>query len=73
VPFKFEFDDDGYETADRVRLATEADERYDTAFYDGLLIRAAVSICSPLGWRERRVRDYCSGTTETTLRSFTNR
>ncbi|WP_142860646.1 type B DNA-directed DNA polymerase [Salinigranum halophilum] len=64
--------DDDYETADRVRLATESDERYDTDFYDALLIRAAVSVLAPLGWRERRVRGYCSGTTATTLRSFRN-
>jgi DNA polymerase I len=63
---------DDYETASRVRLATEASERYDTGFYDDLLVRAATSVLSPLGWRERRLREYLSETTNTTLQSFTD-
>ncbi|WP_136590959.1 type B DNA-directed DNA polymerase [Salinigranum halophilum] len=65
--------DDSHETADRVRLTAEAGERYDTAFYDDLLIRAAVSVLSPLGWREQRIRAYCAETTRTTLRSFASK
>ncbi|WP_136592184.1 type B DNA-directed DNA polymerase [Salinigranum halophilum] len=65
--------DDSHETADRVRLTAEAGERYDTAFYDNLLIRAAVSVLSPLGWREQRIRAYCAETTRTTLRSFASK
>ena len=63
--------DDEYETADRVRLTAEASQRYDTAFYDDLLVRAAASVLSPLGWRERRIEEELSNTRNTTLRAFT--
>jgi DNA polymerase I len=62
--------DDDHATADRVRLSAEAGERYDREFYDDLLIRAAGSVLSPMGWDDRRIRDACAGRTGTTLRSF---
>jgi DNA polymerase I len=62
--------DDDHETADRVRLAAETPERYDTMFYDDLLVRAAASVLSPVGWREHRIRAYLSDTTNATLHSF---
>jgi DNA polymerase I len=61
---------DDHETGDRVRLATEPNERYDTDFYDDLLVRAAESVLAPLGWRERRIREYLSETSDTTLGMF---
>jgi DNA polymerase I len=69
-PVSYVVVDDDSGTADRVRLAVESGDRYDTAFYDTLLVRAAASVLSPLGWRERRIRDYLSGTTPTTLDAF---
>jgi DNA polymerase I len=62
--------DDDHETADRVRLVAEDGERYDTGFYDDLLVRAAVSVLSPMWWSEQRIREYCAGRVGTTLRSF---
>jgi DNA polymerase I len=66
---------DEYETADRVRLATETncDDRYDTDFYEILLLRATTSVLSPFGWREQRIQDHLEETEHATLHSFTER
>jgi DNA polymerase I len=64
--------DDDATTADRVRLAHETGDRYDADYYDDLLIRAAESILSPLGWRASGIQQYCSELRETTLDAFGN-
>ena len=50
--------DDETRTSERVRLAVERPTAYDEAFYSDLLIRAAVSVVAPMGWREPDVRRY---------------
>jgi DNA polymerase I len=52
-----------------VRLAHEGGE-YDTEFYEGLLIRAAESVLSPLSWDGRDIRKHMDRTTSVTLSSY---
>ena len=54
----------------RVRLAFEAGDAYDTEFYADRLVRACASVVAPLGWDERRVRQFLGHTSDTTLASF---
>ena len=62
--------DDSLSSADRVRLAHEAGDRYDTAFYTGRLVRAAESVLAPLGWDESRIRRYLGTERTATLARF---
>ena len=66
--------DDGATSADRVRLAheleAESPDRYDADCYADRLVRAAESVCSPLGWDESRIRRRLSGTRDARLGSF---
>lgn len=62
--------DDNKRSRDRVVLALEDPTTYDTAFYRELLVRAAASVLSPLGWRTSQIEHFLSDHTETSLRSF---
>lgn len=62
--------DDSKRSRDRVQLAHESPERYDTDFYADLLIRAAESVCSPLGWRQADIETYLSEHRDSTLAAF---
>ncbi len=62
--------DDDKQSCDRVALAGEQPTEYDTAFYRTLLIRAAESVLSPLGWRSSRIDQYLSGHEEFSIQSF---
>jgi DNA polymerase I len=59
--------DDTATTVDRVRLAFEHPDTYDTAFYEAQLYRAAESVLSPLGWREQDIRSYLTDRTDASL------
>ncbi|MFD1514046.1 type B DNA-directed DNA polymerase [Halomarina rubra] len=59
--------DDDAAAPERVRLASEAPATYDTEFYAGLLVRAAESVCSPVGWREADVDAALAETTDRRL------
>ncbi|KAB1193930.1 type B DNA-directed DNA polymerase [Haloferax sp. MBLA0076] len=64
-------DEDGRDT-DRVRLDFErprADD-VDVDYYDRLLIRAAESVVSPLGWNRQRIRRYLSPGRDASLSAF---
>lgn len=52
--------DDEKSSRDRVRLANEDAEggEYDTEFYRTLMLRAAESVLSPLGWRRSEIETY---------------
>ncbi|WP_435159283.1 hypothetical protein [Haladaptatus sp. DFWS20] len=62
--------DDSKRSRERVRLASEELDEYDTGFYRELLIRAAASVLSPLGWREQRIERFLSSHDEISLKSF---
>ncbi len=61
---------DAKRSRERVMLASEGLSGYDTRFYRELLIRAAASVVSPLGWRESDIEDELRQYTESSLRSF---
>lgn len=62
--------DDAKRSRDRVQLAHESPEQYDTAFYSDLLIRAAESVCAPVGWRRSEIEAYLSDYQDTSLAAF---
>ena len=62
--------DDDLSGPERVRLAFEDGQEYDTAFYDERLVRACESVVAPLGWDERRIRGYLREDRDATLASF---
>ena len=62
--------DDSKQSRERVKLASEEVDEYDVGFYRELLVRAAASVVSPLGWREKRIEQLLSSHSETSLKSF---
>ncbi|WP_227380224.1 DNA polymerase domain-containing protein [Haladaptatus halobius] len=62
--------DDAKQSRERVKLASEELSEYDTEFYRELLVRAAASVLSPLGWREKRIEQFLSSHDEISLTSF---
>lgn len=62
--------DDSKRSRDRVQLAHESPARYDTEFYGDRLIRAAESVCSPLGWRQDKIETYLSASQDMSLAAF---
>lgn len=62
--------DDSRSSNERVQLAHESLETYDTAFYTELLFRNAESIVAPLGRDRRRLEGYLDGTGTHTLAPF---
>ena len=62
--------DDDKRSAARVRLAHEDVDRYDAAFYADLLVRAAESIVSPLGWDRARIRRYLADTEDAAITAY---
>lgn len=66
---KYVVRDDDARQEDRVRLDFEAD-RYDVNFYTDLLVKAAESVLSPLGWQRERIRSYLRGDRNSSLKAF---
>lgn len=62
--------DDSKKSRERVLLASEELNEYDIGFYRELLVRAAASVLSPLGWREKRIEQFLSSHDELSLTSF---
>ncbi|WP_254663094.1 DNA polymerase domain-containing protein [Haladaptatus sp. W1] len=62
--------DDAKQSRERVELASEELGEYDVGFYRELLVRAAASVVSPLGWRESDIEQYLSSHDEISLKSF---
>jgi DNA polymerase I len=62
--------DDEKQSRERVALAHEEIQAYDAEFYADLLVRAAESVVSPLGWRERDIREYLADRTDARLTGF---
>ncbi|WP_423743127.1 type B DNA-directed DNA polymerase (plasmid) [Haladaptatus sp. SPP-AMP-3] len=62
--------DDSKDSRERLLLASEELGEYDVGFYRELLIRAAASVVSPLGWREKRIEQLLSSHSETSLKSY---
>ncbi len=62
--------DDDKCSRERVRLASEESNEYDVGFYRELLVRAAASVLSPLGWREQRIAQFLSSHDEISLKSY---
>ncbi|MBV0901428.1 type B DNA-directed DNA polymerase [Haloarcula salina] len=62
--------DDDRSGAERVRLAFEDGTAYDADCYADRLVRACASVLGPLGWDERRIRQYLDGTRDASLSSF---
>lgn len=50
--------DDEASLQDRVRLACEPIDKYDSAFYTTQLLRAGASVLSPLDWTRPRIKAY---------------
>jgi hypothetical protein len=51
-------------------VASEELDEYDTGFYRKVLVRAAASVLSPLGWRESDIEEELRQYTESSLASF---
>ena len=62
--------EDGASGRERVRLASEAPERYDPDFYRDRAIRAAASVLAPLGVREPAIRSALEESRETSLQNW---
>ncbi|WP_226022174.1 type B DNA-directed DNA polymerase [Halomicrobium salinisoli] len=62
--------DDDRRDRDRVRLPWEDPDRYDADFYETLLVRAAESVVSPLGWDRSRIRRYLADGRDLRLSAF---
>ncbi|WP_266081257.1 type B DNA-directed DNA polymerase [Haladaptatus caseinilyticus] len=62
--------DDAKKLRERVMLANEEVDEYDVGFYQELLVRAAASVLSPLGWRESDIEQELGQYTESSLASF---
>jgi DNA polymerase, archaea type len=62
--------DDAKQSRERVLLASEELDEYDIEFYRELLVRAAASVLSPFGWREKRIEQELGQYTESSLQSF---
>jgi DNA polymerase, archaea type len=62
--------DDSKKSRERVLLASEEEDEYDTGFYQELLVRAAASVLSPLEWREKRIEKFLSSLDELSFKSF---
>ena len=64
--------DDDKDGRARVKLADEAfaPGEYDADFYADLLIRAAESVVSPLGWRRAAITDYLADHETVSLAAF---
>lgn len=64
--------DDTKASRDRVKLEFENLEKgeYDAEYYTTLLVRAAESVLSPLGWDRKRIRQYLADTRNSSLRAF---
>jgi DNA polymerase I len=62
--------DDAKQSRERVLLASEELDEYDVGFYRELLIRAAASVVSPLGWRGSTIEEELEQYTESSLASF---
>lgn len=62
--------DDAKRSRDQVRLAHESPEQYDSAFYAELLLRAAESVCAPLGWRRDEIDRYLSDRSNASITAF---
>ena len=62
--------DDGRRDRERVRLSWEDCTDYDADLYETLLVRAAESVVSPLGWDRERIRRYLDDGRDLTLGAF---
>ncbi|WP_227380254.1 hypothetical protein [Haladaptatus halobius] len=62
--------DDAKRSRERVMLASEELTEYDVGLYRELLVRAAASVISPLGWREKCIEQFLSSYDEISLKSF---
>ncbi len=65
--------DDDTKSRDRVRLAHEPGDDYDSEFYRDRLVRAAESVLSPRGWRREEIETTLAGRESTTLGRFVGR
>ena len=59
--------DDTVSSIDRIRLAFEGADTYDTHFYETQLYRATESVLSPLGWRQQEIQSYLSNRMDSSL------
>lgn len=63
--------DDEKSSRERVALAYEDIETYDSSYYETQLVRAVESILSPLGWDRTDIRRKLAETREVNLTEFT--
>ncbi|MFC7157711.1 type B DNA-directed DNA polymerase [Halomarina halobia] len=62
--------DDDASGRDRVALIHEDPEEYDVEFYRDLLVRAAESVFSPIGWRRDRISRFLAEYDDKTLDTY---
>jgi DNA polymerase, archaea type len=62
--------DDSKRSRDRVQLSHKSLDRYDADFYADLLLRAAESVCSPVGWQQSDIEAYLSDHQDSSLAAF---
>ena len=62
--------DDEKTSRDRVALAHEDIESYDSSYYETWLVRAVESILSPVGWDRTDIRRKLSKTRELDITMF---
>ena len=63
--------DDEKDSRERVALAHEEIESYDTSYYETQLVRAVESVLAPLGWDRTEIQREIAETRETDLAAFT--
>ncbi|MFC3957851.1 type B DNA-directed DNA polymerase [Halovivax cerinus] len=69
-PVEYVVVDDSKSGRDRVQLPHEEIDRYDAEFYATELVRAAESVLSPAGWRERDIERYLADRVATTIGAY---
>ena len=62
--------DDARDSRERVSLARESPTDYDAEFYADRLVRAAESVCAPLGWRRGDIEASLADRTDASLSAF---
>ncbi|WP_255171202.1 type B DNA-directed DNA polymerase [Natrononativus amylolyticus] len=63
--------DDCKRSRERVRLACEEPDQYDSELYADLAIDAVEAVCAPLGWRRAEIERYLSERVNGSLPTYT--
>jgi DNA polymerase I len=62
--------DDQKSSRERVALAHESTDTYDSSYYETVLIRAVESVLSPIGWDRATIKQALAGTRNAEVTSY---